>query len=62
MAFSNLGDKNYPSPERSKDFYKKSFVYSSLYGQHKKFDRRTLREQSGTVQGIFTSIIENKFS
>ena len=60
MAFANMGDKHYPSPERSKDFYKQSFVHSSLYGQHKKFDRRTLREQLGPVQGIFTSIMENK--
>lgn len=59
LSVASLGDKNYRSPDQSPDFFKKSFVHSNFYGPIKKHDRRSIKEQLGHVDGIFTKILSN---
>lgn len=58
LNYRSLGDKNYMKPEHSPEFFKKSTVFSDSYGPPKKFDRRSIKEQLGPVDGIFSKIMK----
>ena len=58
MSIRRLGDKNYVSPEQSPEFFKKSTVFRAKYGLEQKFDRRSIKQQLGPVDGIFSKIMK----
>lgn len=59
LKFANPGDKEYSSPERSEGFFKKSFIFNSEYSKRKRKCKKSLRQQLGKVNGIFTEIMKN---
>lgn len=58
LNYRSLGDKNYTKPEYSPEFFKKSTVFSDSYNPAKKFDRRSIKQQLGPVDGIYSKIMK----
>ena len=59
LNYKSLGDKHYLSPERSSNFYNLTTVSSCIYEPPRKHDKRSIREQLGHVDGIFTTFLKN---
>lgn len=58
LSYRRLGDKSYVNPEQSPEFFKKGVVFRASYGPAQKFDRRSVKEQLGPVDGIYSKLMK----